>query len=434
MTKESASTRYELLPYEYSNELQHLRQEDNASSYYAGYNPALLPGFCFFVTLLFLAFILVMCERSPDPVGLINYGWLGNIMAAEQILYVTLAVAAIMLILFLLYEIYRVWGKSEFFNTSFGLVQRSGSRVEISDYEQMVSARLSSETASDPDRRHKRVDAGSVLTVKMASGRSFSLKFGSNSRPGDFLAGVKERFGKKCADLSIIKAVTVMPSYVMLPVYTAVSVAVGMIVVNAVLVPMHNHYVRESAANGIFEIKDGQTVLTADKNALKAYLDIFPAGSEKERVQQKYREVIHRLLREHAYDLVRFRDSEYLRNSKMYEYRSDIESYNSYFREAILQDELELMFFHTYDQWLALVRAKNFADKAAERLALMELRDHVADSKAHWLALYNKMAFYRIYFEDNEFKAEEEMLGSSNSHEQWKNAFMSGNMPAEVKE
>jgi len=425
-------TRLELLPEDHRQELQKLRQGRNPQEYHVGGHQAFLPGFLLVIVTLAFLFILAMLERTQAPSGMVSVDLLLNGIG-EFVLYVILAIALAMLFVFLLIEVYRVWGRCEYFNTSFGLVKRSGRQLEILDYEKMLSAGLANKTIKDPDRKYGTTSAGSIMAIKLESGRNIYFDFSKRSLAGHFLDGVKERFGKRGADLTCVKPVSSLPSWAAVFIYTGISLAFGLILVKALYIPAHNMLVRDQIENNIFEMRDGELVLTDIKEALRAYLDFISDGTDRDAVAGQYRTVMLESIRKKAMALVCAHDSEYTRNSIMYEYRCLIEEYNSFFKEPVCQDELDILFFHRYAEWLALIRNKGIFDKSAERQRIIELRAKVAASKVHWHELLSLMFFYRVHFDDSEFKSEEDILSSSQGFEAWKNAFMPASATAEVE-
>ncbi len=146
---------------------------------------------------------------------------------------------------------------------------------------------------------------------------------------------------------------------------------------------------------------------------------------------QKFREVMQKLLLEHAYDLVRFKESEYSRNNQMHEYRRAIEDYNAYLGDSILQDELELLLFHRYGEWLAHIRSKRVFDKTSEEGTIAEFRNKAAEQSVYLPMLHQKLVFYRVYFEDSRFEAEEKLLDYPANYDAWKRFNETGSVRAE---
>jgi len=425
-------TRLELLPEDHRQELQKLRQGRNPQEYHVGGHQALLPGFLLVIVTLAFLFILAMLERTQTPSGMVSVDLLANGIG-EFVLYVILAIALAMLFVFLIIEICRVWGRCEYFNTSFGLVKARGRQLEILDYEKILSAGLTNKTIKDPDRKYGTTSAGSIMTIKLESGRNVDFDFSKRSLAGHFLDGVKERSGKRGADLTCVKPASSLPSWAAVIIYTGISLAFGLIVVKTLFIPAHNMLVRERIENNIFEMRSGERVLTDVKEALRDYLDYIPDGAARGEVEIHYKKVMLDRIRRKAMALVCAKDSEYMRNSRMYEYRVAIEEYNNFFKEPVRQDELEVLFFHRYNEWLALIRKQGLFDKSAERQTIVELRDQVVASKVHWNELISLLYFYRVYFDDSEFKSEEDILSSSQGFEAWKSAFMPASATAEAE-
>ncbi|PKL48829.1 MAG: hypothetical protein CVV42_08485 [Candidatus Riflebacteria bacterium HGW-Riflebacteria-2] len=433
MNKDFIVTSFKALPADYREELQQIRKEQDAKIYYASNEIAVFWGLLLALLLLSFAFVVTMMMRSPMPEGLINHSWLGNI-GYEIVLYNLLVIAIPILFVLSLLEFFAVWGKCELYNSSFGLINRVGRRVEIYDYEKMKEAFLKDEKVTENTAAKRKVYAGTRLHVEMSSGIQKKFHFNDRKLACDFYERLKEQFGKKCADLSRVQPKGTLHFFPLAVSYCLVSLLAGFVVVNAMLVPMHNYGVTASAQAGVYEIRDGQNVLTDKLDDLKAYLDNVPDGADRPQVMQKYQESLQKQLLKHVYDMVRFQASEYLRNSQMSAYRADIEQYNSFFSENILQDELELLYFHRYEEWLALVRKKKVFDKSTERQSINEWRQKGAENKFHALELAHKMTFYRIYFEDNEFQTEETLLDYPGDYEAWKKAYETGEVIAESDE
>jgi hypothetical protein len=145
---------------------------------------------------------------------------------------------------------------------------------------------------------------------------------------------------------------------------------------------------------------------------------------------QKYKAVRKSELEKLAWDLVRFEGNEVLQNDYLYKYRRAIFLYNEYFKENFLQDEYNLLIKNKYDEWLELRRSKNVADQQAARNDILDYREKAMEQSGYGPFLQSKMSFYRIYFVDDEFAEEEELLAPLGGYEQWK-AFREGKLNAE---
>jgi len=433
MNKDFIITSFKALPADYREELLQIRQEHAAKSYYASNEIAIFWGLMLFLLLLSFAFIVTMMMRTPIPEGLINHGWYGN-LRYELVLYNLLVIAIPILFVLSLVEFFTVWGRCELYNSSFGLINRCGRRVEIYDYEKMKKAFLKDEKVTENTAAKSKVYAGTRLHVEMSSGIYKKFHFNDREPAREFYELLKERFGKRCADLSRVQAKICLHFYLQAVFFCLISLLAGFVVVNALLIPMHNHGVTASAQSTLYMTRDGQNVITDNLTYLKAYLDNVPDGQERPVVMQKYQEALQKRLNEHVYDLVRFQTSEYSRNSEMSAYRRNIGHYNEFFKENIRQDELELLFFHRYDEWLAHVRAKKMFDKETQRRSIIEWRARAVENKFYSVELEHKMKFYRIYFEDNEFQKEEALLENPKGYDVWKKAVETGNIEAESGE
>jgi len=433
MNKDFIVTSFKALPPEYHYELQQIRQEQAARSYYASNEIAVFWGMLLAILLLSFAFVMTMLMRSPVPEGIITSDWLGS-LRYEAVLYHVLLIAIPLLFCFSLVELFTVWGKCELYNSSFGLIKRSGSRVEIYDYEMMKEAFLKDEKVTEKSISTRKVYAGTRLHVVMSSGIHEKFHFSDRERAREFYARLKELFGKKCADFSRFQLKNSWPFYSLAVSYCLISLLTGFVAVNAVLIPMHNQEVAVSAQAGVYTMQEGQNVITDRIEDLKRYLDNVPGGADRPLVMQKYKEAMQKRLLNHVYEMVRFQANEYSRNSQMSAYRTDIEYYNAFFNETILQDELELLFIHRYDEWLKHVREKKLFDKETERRSIIEWRAKAVENRVYALELAPRMTFYRIYFEDNEFQAEETLLEKPDGYSAWKQVFETGDPAAESSE
>lgn len=425
-------TRLEHLPEEFRQELQKLCKERNPAKYYVGGHQAFMPIFLLGLIVMAFLYILVMLSQTHMPMGVCEVDlFLNN--ATEYLLYLIMAVALAMLIVFMLIDIYRVWGRRALFHTSFGLVRQRGRQIEIFAYDKIKSMSMKGVKVRDPEHFQGKRYAGSIFAVKMDSGRNFYFDINNRAAANAFKEAAYERLGKIGADISGIKRTNSISSLITVPVYTILSLLFGMIVVRFLFLLPYNERERERIKRDVYQMRDGELVLHDNKDVLRAYLDTFPEGEERDAVLRQYKEVLLKNIRQKSRILVVSRDREASRNSNIYAYRSAIKAYNDYFKEAILQDELDLLYFDTFDQWFALLHEKGAFDKNAERQSILDLREKVAEKKDHWLNLYQAMTFYRMYFDDTEFQTEEEMLSMAKDDEEWRRAYLSGSVSAELE-
>ncbi len=267
MSSDCFVTNYKLLPAELHCELQHIRKERDPKQYFANYSHAIMLIICLVLIVLLFGFIMIMIDRTGSPAGLINYGWLANLQV-EIAAYTVLIIALPLLFLLLLIELFSVWGKCELFNSSFGLVRRTGSRVEFYDYGQMEKVDLSHKSATEDEPARNKKYAGSVINVITSAGKRVRFDFNNRQKADAFYSGIKERFGRTGTDPGNIAQANPWPFALNMVVYPLISMLFGAAVVNTILIPAHNADVIESSKSNILISRDGETVVTEPPQGL----------------------------------------------------------------------------------------------------------------------------------------------------------------------
>jgi hypothetical protein len=427
MVRESIiETKFKNLPDKYKQELLQLKKERNKKTYLAKWTYVLVL-FCFLILLVLSSgFSVYMLQKTPGPSAPIEGGIIANFFR-EYMLTTLAAMSSPILCVILFLDLVFAIGKTDYFVASFALIKRLGSRLTLYNYSEIRNMRL----VRRKIRRNNRYDYGGIdLIITLNNGAITSFSFFKRDDAMAFLTSIRERIENAHEDLSIIPRKSFLPLPIVFFGYLLFSILVPACIINCVLIPFHNNELIEITKNNIFLTRDGKTVLTDKTRKLKNYLDFLPNGEHRTKVLQKYKAVRKSELEKLAWDLVRFEGNEVLQNDYLYKYRRAIFLYNEYFKENFLQDEYNLLIKNKYDEWLELRRSKNVADQQAARNDILDYREKAMEQSGYGPFLKSKMSFYRIYFVDDEFAEEEELLAPLGGYEQWK-AFREGKLNAE---